>query len=196
MTRNLEIHSIVCRRLAEMIPPLFLSSLVLGTSAIAGRPSRLTDLRRIAGSEGLDEAAEYLADLPDQPRRELARAAATDADLGVSAIGINSLVQSGRLDEAVPALSARVAGGDDLKAFGYAWVHGDDPQLPVRMYLKICRYQLARLGSFDGTQRLMVERFLSDGGYFDPLREFSPEAVERRLMRIEAGLRGSSADGD
>jgi hypothetical protein len=189
MMRFLDIVSLACRRLTELIPPIFLSSLLFGGCGSNAEPAGLANLHRIADSEGLAEAEQYLAGLPDHPRLDIARAAASDADPGISAIGINTLVQSGYPDEAVPALSSRVAAGDDLTAFGYAWVHGDDPQLPVRMYLKICRYQLAKLDSFDGTQRKRVEQFLSDGGHVDPLREFSREAVEHRLKRIESGLR-------
>jgi len=189
MMRFLVAINLVGCRLTDMIPALFLSSLLVGGCEGAAEPENLAELRRIAGSRGLAEAEQYLADLPDHSKLDTALAASHDTDSDISAIGINILVQSGHEDEAVPALSARVAGGDDLTRFGYAWTHADDPLLPVRMYLKICRYQLARLDSFDVTQRARVERFLSNGGLGEPLKEFSREAVENRLQRIESGFR-------
>ncbi|HIJ79926.1 MAG: hypothetical protein OEY01_15220 [Desulfobulbaceae bacterium] len=167
---------------------LVLLTFLCGAGQSAGEPAGLIELRRIYSTEGLDEAWEYLAGLPSLSQLEVAGVAAADSDKEISALGITALVQSGNLDEAVPTLALRVAGGDDLSAFGYAWAHADDPKLPVRMYLKICRYQLANLDRFKGEQRKNVERFLTNGGAVNPLNEFSLEAVEERLSRIEARL--------
>lgn len=161
--------------------------LLTGIDSAMGQPAELAELRRLAGAEG-GEAQGYLAALPPSARLELAKLAAADADPEISAAGIMALVEAAHLEEAVPALSTWVAAGDDLTAFGYAWAHGDDPQLPVRIYLRICRYQLAVLDRFEPVQRANVERFLSDGGYVEPLPGFSRTAVERRLARIEARL--------
>lgn len=186
ITHFLDMISLAGRRLLEMIPSLFLLILLFGGYESMAEPTGLAELRRIAASQGLAEAEQYLDDLPDRLQLDVAHAAANDADPNISTIGINALVQSGYLDEAVPALSLQVVAGDDLTAFGYAWSHGNDSRLAVLMYLKICRYQLARLDSFNGAQRIRVERFLSDGGYVNPLKEFSREAVERRLKQIES----------
>ena len=150
--------------------------------------TELAEIRRIASSEGMEEAWDYLDSLPSSSRLDVARFIANDVDSDINPLGIQALIESGHLDEAVPALSAKVAGGNDLTAFGYAWAHDDDPQLLVRMYLKICRYQLARLDSFDAAQRKNVERFLSNAGHINRLTKFSPEAAEQRLLQIEASL--------
>lgn len=52
------------------------------------------------------------------------------------------------------------------------------------MYIKISRYLLARLESHGVEERKHVEQFLSDGGYVDPIKVFSPSAVEQRLEEI------------
>ncbi|EDN68220.1 membrane or secreted protein [Beggiatoa sp. PS] len=164
--------------------------LLLGGCEDAGIPAELAELHRIASSEGMDEAWDYLDSLPSPVRIEVARFIANDIanDPDISPLGIQALVESGHLDDAVPPLSAKVSNGNDLTAFGYAWSHDDDPQLVTRMYLKICRYQLARLDSFEATQRKNVERFLSNGGHINRLTEFSPEAAAQRLLQIEASL--------
>jgi hypothetical protein len=150
--------------------------------------TELVEIRRIASSEGMDEAWDYLDSIPSPSRIEVARFIAIDVEPGLSALGIQTLVKSGHLDDALPPLSAKVANGNDLTAFGYAWAHNDDPQLAVRMYIKICRYQLARLDSFDAAERKNVEKFLSSGGHINRLTKFSPEAAEQRLLQIEASL--------
>ncbi len=167
---------------------LAVALLLTSIASAMGQPAELAELRRLAGAEGMGEAQDYLAALPPAARVAVAKLAAADTDPEISAVGIMALVEAGHRDEALPALSARVAAGDDLAAFGYAWAHGDDPQLSVRIYLVVCRYQLALLDRFEPAQRANVEHFLSDGGYVDPLPGFSRAAVERRLARIEARL--------
>ena len=41
------------------------------------------------------------------------------------------LLADGYEDDAVPALAARVAAGDDLTGFGYQWAHEDDAAKPA-----------------------------------------------------------------
>ena len=167
---------------------LLLPLVLLGGCEDASEPVDVAELRRIASSEGMDEAWDYLDSLSPQSQIEVARFVVTDVNQGLSALGIQTLVKSGHLDDAVPPLSAKVANGNDLTVFGYAWAHDDDPQLAIRMYLKICRYQLARLDSFDAAQRKNVERFLSNAGHINRLTKFSPEAAAQRLLQIEASL--------
>jgi hypothetical protein len=109
-----------------------------------------------------------------------------DPDRRIQALGIDRLLADGQEDDAVPALAARVAAGDDLAGFGYLWAHEDDPSKPLRMYVKICRQLIAKLETFPAAQRRLVERFLSDGGFSEPLPTFSVPAAEARLRRIEA----------
>ena len=170
--------------LAKIILPLVLLTILPGGAEGAGEPAGMVELRRIYSKGGIEEAWDYLDSLPAQSQREVARLAADDADKKFSYLGITALVQSGHLDEAVPALSAKVAGGDDLTRFGYALAHDDDPFLCIRLFLKLGRYLLAKLDKFKGEQRINVERFLSNMEQ-DPLVEFSPEAVQQSLARIE-----------
>lgn len=146
-------------------------------------------MRHIVSQKDEDAAWDYLDSLSAQSRQEVALLAVADPDNALNTIGIIILVQAGYLDEAVPALSAKVAGEDDLTRFGYSWLHSDEPSLVLRMYLKICRDLLARLDSFTPEQRVHVERFLRSGGSHDRLVRFSREAVEQHLEKIEARIK-------
>lgn len=183
---TLSVSSMLKHGLIGVILPLVLLSPLPAGCEDSGEPAELTELRRIAESEGLYRAWNYLANLPLQLRLDVARIMAVDVDQWLSGIGIQTLVNAGYPDAAVPALSARVARGDDLTRLGYAWTHSYDRYLVLRMYLKVCRYQLARLDSFDTAQRKNVEEFLSDAGFIPRLAEFSPEAAEQRLAELEA----------
>jgi hypothetical protein len=153
----------------------------------ASEHANLTELRRIVSNEDIDEGKDYIVSLPLKSRIEVARLAVADANQNISIIGIQVLVESGLLDEAVPALANRVLEGDDLTAFGYAWTHSDDPQLTVRMYLKISRYLLAKFTSFDAGQKKKTERFIvSNLGRANYLKKFSIEAAEQHLSQMEA----------
>lgn len=157
------------------------------------QPAEVAAFYRIAreelaqpGAEGAPRAREHLSGLPPQQRHAAAGIVAQDPDVRLNSIGIDSLVADGFVDEAVPALARRVAGGDDLTGFGYQWAHAEDETLALRMYVKIGRHLLQDLNGFGPAQRPHVEAFLKDGGFGDPLPEFSPAAVEARLARIEA----------
>lgn len=178
----------LARILFKTIPSVFFSLLLLtiGCEA-ASEHANLTELRRIVSNEDIDEGKDYIVSLPLKSRIEVARLAVADANQNISIIGIQVLVESGLLDEAVPALANRVLEGDDLTAFGYAWTHSDDPQLTVRMYLKISRYLLARFDSFDAGQKKKTERFIvSNLGRANQLEKFSVEAAEQHLSQMEA----------
>jgi hypothetical protein len=150
---------------------------------------KLTELRRIVSERDIDNVYDYLEDLSLESRIEIARFAVADSDNYIKLIGIKVLVESGLPDEAVPALSNRVLEGDDLTAFGYAWTHSDDPQLAVRMYLKISRYLLVRYEDFDAGQKEKTERFIvSNLGRSNRLEKFSIEAAEQRLSQVETEL--------
>lgn len=122
-------------------------------------PTGIDTLRRIVIQEGGDAAWEYLDILPAQVQQDVALLAVADPDNALNTLGITVLVQSGHLDEAVPALSAKVADGDDLSRFGYSWLHSDEPDLVLRMYLKICRDLLVRLDSFTLSKGYMSNVF-------------------------------------
>jgi len=177
---------------------VLLYSLVLCCGSGSGRPSpELEAFYRLAHRELADPAAErapeaqaYLAALPPAVRRAAARAIAGDRDPRIQALGIDRLLADGYEDDAVPALAARVVGGDDLTAVGAQWAHQDDVARPLRMYVKICRYLLGRLDTYPPAGRAHAERFLSDGGFAQPLPRFSVAAVEERLRRIEAMAAG------
>ncbi|MCI5136453.1 MAG: hypothetical protein D3920_15620 [Candidatus Electrothrix sp. AW2] len=152
----------------------------------AHEPANMVEFRRIVSSDSIEEGKDYLDNLPLESRIEIAQFAVNDADQNISILGIQVLVESGLLDEAVPALSERVLEGDDLTAFGYSWTHSDDPQLAVRMYLKISRYMLARFESFNTEQKKKTEWFIvSNLGRDNSLKEFSVEKAEQRLSQIE-----------
>jgi len=169
------------------------AALYCGNGGASSPPPELQAFYRLAHEELADPAADraprakaYLAALPPATRHAAALAVSRDPDLRVQALGIDRLLADGYEDDAVPALAARVAAGDDLTGFGYQWAHEEDAAKPLRMYVKICRHLLARLTSFPPAQRRLVERFLSDGGFGQPLSSFSVPAVEERLRRIEA----------
>lgn len=144
------------------------------------------------GGDG-SRSGEYLMGLPASEQLEMARVIALDPDIRISFLGADLLMKTGHEDEAVPALAAIVARGEDLTRIGYYWAHSDDETLAVRMYIKISRDLLARLVNYGVEERKYVEQFLSDGGYVDAIKVFSPAAVEHRLKEIEAKLRTQSA---
>ncbi len=176
------------RVLAKTIPSIFFMLLFLTTGCAAtSEPAKLTDIRSIVSKGDLDDLSDYLEKLSLESRIEVARLAVADGDKRLNMIGIQVLVESGLLNEAVPALSNRVLEGDDLTAFGYAWTHSDDPQLSVHMYLKISRYLLAKFDSFDAGQKKKTERFIvSSLGRANYLKKFSVEAAEQHLSQMEA----------
>ncbi|MCI5148758.1 MAG: hypothetical protein D3916_05095 [Candidatus Electrothrix sp. MAN1_4] len=146
-------------------------------------------LRHIFSQEGRDAVWDYLDNLPAQSQHEVALLAAADSDNAMNTLGIIILVQSGYLDEAIPALSAKVAAGDDLSRFGYSWLHSDEPNLVLRMYLKISRDLLVRLDSFTPEQRVHIERFFRSERAINSGEDFSPEVVEQHLEKIEARIK-------
>jgi len=169
------------------------ATLYCGNGGASSPPPELQTFYRLAHEELADPNADrapraqaFLAGLPAGARHASALAISRDPDLRIQAIGIDRLLADGDEDDAVPALAARVAAGDDLTGFGYQWAHEGDAAKPLRLYVKICRYLLARLESYPGAQRRLVERFLSDGGFGQPLPSFSVPAVEERLRKIEA----------
>jgi hypothetical protein len=183
----------VSRRFGFLTCALLGGSLLCCGNGPSSPPPELQSFYRLAHAELADPAADrapqaeaYLAGLPPDVRRTMARAIAGDPDRRIQALGIQRLVADGHEDDAVPALAARVAAGDDLTGFGYLWAHEDDASKPLRMYVKICRELLRKLDSYSAAQRRLVERFLSDGGFSEPLPTFSVPAVEARLRRIEA----------
>ena len=145
-----------------------------------------------AGGDG-SHAREYILALPLDQRLEAARAIASDPDLQISTLGMTLLIEACHEDEAVPTLAAMVANGQDLTPIGYSWAHSEDKALALRMYIKISRYLLVHLENYRGEQRKRVEQFLSDGGVVNPLKTFSPDAVEQRLKEFEAKLRAQGA---
>ncbi len=180
----------------EMLMQLFVNAMIFlafllptGCEAAHER-ANMVELRHIVvNNESIWKGKNYIDNLPLEEKVEVARIAAADANQNISIIGIHVLVESGLLDEAVPALANRVLEGDDLTAFGYAWTHSDDPQLTVRMYLKISRYLLAKFDSFDAGQKKKTERFIvSNLGRANYLKKFSVEATEQRLSQMEARL--------
>ncbi len=157
--------------------------------AAADEPASLTELRRAISSGDMEDVNNYLDGLSSESKIKAARFAVADKDQRISILGIQMLVESGLFDEAVPCLAARVLADDDLTAFGYAWAHSDEPQLAVRMYLKISRYLLARFDSLNDMQKTKAKNFIrSNLGRRFWIKEFSVAAAEQRLSQIEAQL--------
>lgn len=140
------------------------------------------------GGDG-SRAREYLSGLPRGKQLEAARTIAKDEDVRIRTFGVALLIEAGHMDETVPALATLVAQGQDLTPIGYYLVHSDSGSTALRMYLDTSRYLLAHLDDYGAEEREHVERFLCDGGYVNPIKQFSRSAVEERLREIERRTR-------
>jgi hypothetical protein len=147
----------------------------------------------LASSDECASATNYLRGLPVKQQLEVARAVLSDADARIAYVGANVLIEHGRRQEAVPALAAIIASGRDdtqLKGrLGYAWVHGDDQTLFLRMAISINRYLLNRYDSFRGEERTRVEKVLMGGLLEKSSEPFSKERAQKLIADWESKLR-------
>lgn len=107
----------------SLIALLFVVASLPGCRKDTEQASQIQEFYQIVRSElatGGDgsHAGDYLLGLPASEQLEVARVLANDPDLRISFLGVDLLMKTGHEDEAVPALAAIVARGEDLTRIG------------------------------------------------------------------------------
>jgi hypothetical protein len=126
-----------------------------------------------------------LGELSENERADLGRALAGDGDAAVSSLGANLLFTQGLVDEAVPPLAAKIAGGEAGRMY-FAPSRLGDETLWLRMTIKISRYLLEHLDQYPGSARSNVEQYLY---FWTSLSPFSRSETERRIAAAEGTLK-------
>jgi hypothetical protein len=146
----------------------------------------------VAGAHSDDErevAVRRLVDsLDERDQLALARALVKTGKPDEEAIGASMLVERRLEKEAAPAFARFVAGGGDLTAYAWAWLHSGDDKRMLRVYVAISRALLATIDTLTGEPRRRAEGFLLDG-YGPHLDTFSRTAVEAKLAALERDIR-------
>ncbi len=104
-------------------------------------------------------------------------------------VGAELLVERGRERSAAPAFARLVTRGGDMTAYFWKWLHGDDPNVAVRVYIAIARALIADIDTLTDEPRRRAEAYLVDGGIGRPIDAYSRPAVEERLKALERDIR-------
>ncbi len=136
-------------------------------------------------------ASSYLDSLEPQQRLALARAHLWDADLTVSFLMGDALIELGKEDEAVPALALGMIGARPesyarprAMRLGYKWAHAEhDEARLIRLTVKINRYLLDHRETFSGDVRQNADRIVTE-----TTGESTIEDAARRNLELESEL--------
>lgn len=125
-------------------------------------------------------ALDYLRSLDRAAQLALASVLCRTTDPQYQAIAIGILLEHAQEETAARVLARQVLNGQDVSGIGFAVMHGPDPRLGIRLYVKTSRSLLMNIDR--------AKSFLCMDGFGEPIDKCTKAAIEERLNRIEESI--------